>query len=77
MEARMKQLLEFLRREPAMVVAVVLAVVNTFATINAEQALHVQTIVESVIVLLAGGVVRQSVYSPATVDAMKRDGVLK
>ena len=77
MEARMRQLLEFLQREPAMIVAVVLAVVNTFATINAEQALHVQTIVESVIVLLAGGVVRQSVYSPATVEAMKRDGILK
>ena len=67
----MKQIMEFLQREPAMVVAVVLAAINTFATINAEQALHVQTIVESIIVLLAGGVVRQSVYSPATVEKIR------
>ena len=73
----MKQLLAFLQREPAMIVAVVLAILNIFTTLNAEQTMHVSTIVESIIVLLAGGVVRQSVYAPATVEAMKREGVLK
>ena len=57
----MKRFIDFLAREPAMAVAVVLAALNLIVDLNAEQALHVTTIVESIIVLLAGGVVRQNV----------------
>ena len=57
----MKRFIDFLAREPAMAVAVVLAALNLIVDLNAEQALHVTTIIESIIVLLAGGVVRQNV----------------
>ena len=57
----MSKFIEILAREPAMAVAVVLAALNLIVDLNAEQALHVTTIVESIIVLLAGGVVRQNV----------------
>ncbi len=57
----MKRFIDFLAREPAMAVAVVLAVANLAFDINAEQALHLSAIVESVILLLAGGVVRSQV----------------
>ena len=73
----MKRIIDFAAKEPAMIVAVILAALNMITTLNAEQTMHVSTIVESIIVLLAGGVVRQSVYAPATVEAMKREGVLK
>ena len=57
----MSKFIDFLAREPAMAVAVVLAALNLIVDLNAEQALHVTTIIESIIVLLAGGVVRQNV----------------
>ena len=68
----MSRFIDFLAREPAMAVAVVLAALNLIVDLNAEQALHVTTIIESIIVLLAGGVVRQNVYSPATVDEIRQ-----
>ena len=68
----MSKFIEILAREPAMAVAVVLAALNLIVDLNAEQALHVTTIIESIIVLLAGGVVRQNVYSPATVDEIRQ-----
>ena len=67
----MQRFIEYLAREPAMAVAVVLAVANLIVELNAEQALQVGVIVESIILLVAGGVVRQSVYSPATVDDIR------
>ena len=63
----MKRFIDFLAREPAMAVAVVLAALNLIVDLNAEQALHVTTIVESIIVLLAGGVVRQNVTPVAKI----------
>ena len=63
----MKGFIEFLAREPAMAVAVVLAALNLIVDLNAEQALHVTTIIESIIVLLAGGVVRQNVTPVAKI----------
>jgi len=67
----MQRVLKIIAHEPAMVVAIVLAVLNMVTTLNAEQTIHIQTIVESVILLLAGGVVRQSVYAPDTVDEIR------
>ena len=57
----MKTILNFIKNEPAMVVTFVLAVLNIFLDLSADQAVQVQTIVESILVLLGGGVVRQSV----------------
>ena len=57
----MHKIIEIAANEPAMVVALVLAGLNLFATVNAEQAIHIETIVESLILLLAGAVVRQNV----------------
>ena len=57
----MKRIIEWAATEPAMVVALVLAVANLAFDINAEQALHLSAIVESVILLLGGGVVRSQV----------------
>lgn len=57
----MKAIINFLKNEPAMVVTFVLAVLNIFLDLNADQAIQVQTIIESILVLLGGGVVRQSV----------------
>ena len=63
----MSKFIDFLAREPAMAVAVVLAALNLIVDLNAEQALHVTTIIESIIVLLAGGVVRQNVTPVAKI----------
>ena len=57
----MHKIIEIVAHEPAMVVAVILAVLNLFTTVNAEQAIHIETIIESLILLVAGGIVRQSV----------------
>ena len=57
----MHKIIEIVAREPAMVVAVILAILNLFTTVNAEQAIHIETIIESLILLLAGAVVRQNV----------------
>ena len=68
----MKRVLDAISREPAMLAALFLAILNIFTTINADQAVHIETIVESIVLLLTGGVVRQSVYSPATVDDIRK-----
>ena len=57
----MKRIIDFAAKEPAMIVAVILAALNMVTTVTAEQVVHVETIVESIIVLLAGGVVRSQV----------------
>lgn len=57
----MKAVLDWIAREPAMVVALVLAIVNTIWNVTADQAVQIQTIVEAVIVLVAGKVVREQV----------------
>ena len=67
----MSVLLKLAREEPAVIVSVVLAVLNMVFTLSAEQALNITTLVESILLLIAGGVVRQSVYSPATVDDIR------
>jgi formate-dependent nitrite reductase membrane component NrfD len=62
----MQKILEFLAREPAMVVAVALAIANMlFTTLTSEQALQVQTIVESALVLIGGAVIRENVTPTA------------
>ena len=66
----MEAIRNFVKKEPAMIVAVALAILNTVFTLSAEQALSAQVIVENVMLLIAGGTVRQSVYSPATVEKM-------
>ena len=57
----MKAFLNFIRNEPAMVISLVLAGLNMVVTLNADQQLHVSTILESLIVLLGGAVIRQNV----------------
>jgi hypothetical protein len=57
----MKALLERLVREPAMVTAVVLALVNTVWKVTADEAVHLSTIIETILVLVAGKVIREQV----------------
>ena len=64
----MQALVKFLRDEPAMVAAAVLAIANLFFSVTAEQALHLQAAVESVILLLVGGAVRSQVKPMAKIE---------
>jgi hypothetical protein len=57
----MKALLERIVREPAMVTAVVLALVNTVWKVSADEAVHLATIIEAALVILAGKIVREQV----------------
>ena len=57
----MKALFAKLAQEPALVVAVILAIINTFVSINADQALGLTTIIEALLTLVAGAVVRSQV----------------
>ena len=57
----MQAILRMISNEPAMFVALILALVNTFADPNQVQTDAVRQIVEAAIVLLSGLVVRQSV----------------
>ena len=68
----MKALLDWIAREPAMVVALILAGLNMIVTLNAEQQLQVSTIIETLIVLVAGGVVRSQVTPVSKLPASSR-----
>lgn len=68
----MKALLDWIAREPAMVVAIILAGLNAVVTLNADQQLQVTTIIESLILLAAGGVVRQNVTPVSKLPASQR-----
>ena len=57
----MKALLDWIASEPAIVVAIVLALVNAIWTITADQAVQLQTVIEVLLTLIAGGVVRSQV----------------
>ena len=57
----MKSIVQFISREPAMIVTLILAIANTFADVNAGQAEAIRQMVEAAIILLSGLVVRQSV----------------
>ena len=57
----MRAVIEFIAREPAMVVTLILAIANSFADLNAGQADAVRQMVEAAIILLSGTVIRQSV----------------
>ena len=57
----MNAILKLIREEPALITAVVIAALNMVFTLNAEQVLTVQTIVESILLLIGGGVVRSQV----------------
>jgi len=57
----MNAILKLIREEPALITAVVIAALNMAFTLNAEQVLTVQTIVESILLLIGGGVVRSQV----------------
>ena len=63
----MSVLLKLAREEPAVIVSVVLAVLNMVFTLSAEQALNITTLVESVLLLVAGGVVRSQVTPVAKI----------
>jgi len=68
----MKSILALVQREPAMVVALILAGLNMIVTLNAEQQLQVSTIIETLIVLVAGGVVRSQVTPVSKLPASSR-----
>ena len=57
----MRGIIQFIRREPAMLVALVLAIVNAFVELNAGQADAIRSIAEATIILLGGTVIRQAV----------------
>lgn len=57
----MQAILKFMKNEPAMVVAVALAIVNILWDVTAEQAVHLTTMVETALLLIGGTAVRQSV----------------
>ena len=63
----MSVLLKLAREEPAVIVSVVLAVLNMVFTLSAEQALNITTLVESILLLIAGGVVRSQVTPVAKI----------
>ena len=67
----MEAIRNFIKKEPAMIVAVVIAILNTAFTISGEQMLLLELIIENIVLLIGGGVVRQGVYSPATVERMQ------
>lgn len=58
----MEGIKNFIRREPAVIISVVLAALNLiFSDLTASQEETIRTIVESVLVLVGGTVVRQNV----------------
>ena len=58
----MKSILRFVKREPAMVVALIVAGLNAIGlAATGEGATSLQLLVESLVVLVGGGIVRQNV----------------
>ena len=58
----MKSILRFVKREPAMVVALIIAGLNAVGLAATEEgATNLQLLVESLVVLAGGGIVRQNV----------------
>ena len=57
----MKAIINFIRNEPAMVVSVILAALGLFVNLDQGQKDAVTNIVQSIVILLGGAVVRQSV----------------
>ena len=58
----MKTIINFIRREPAMVVSVVLAVANIlFSELSSGQEETLRSLIESVLVLIGGATVRANV----------------
>lgn len=51
----------YVRREPAMVTAVALALINTVWSVTADQVVALELIVENVLVLVAGKTIREQV----------------
>lgn len=61
----MKAILSFVKSEPAMLVAVIIGGLNLFMNPSETQTEAVRTIVESIVILLGGTVVRSSVTPTA------------
>jgi Ni,Fe-hydrogenase I cytochrome b subunit len=57
----MNAILNFIRNEPAMIVTIILGGLNLFFNLNDGQVDAVRNIVESIVILLGGTAVRQSV----------------
>lgn len=66
-------MLKLITHEPAVIVALVLAILNTFLPLDDGQRQSVTLIVENVLLLIAGVVVRSSVTPVAKIDG----GVVK
>ena len=60
----MKAILDFIRNEPAMIVSVILAGLGLFVNLDQGQKDAVTNIVQAIVILLGGAVVRQSVTPP-------------
>lgn len=57
----MKTILDFVKSEPAILVSVILGALNIFTSPSGTQVEAVRTIVESLVILLGGTVVRANV----------------
>lgn len=57
----MKAIVDLIRREPVMIVTLVLAILNVFFNLSEGQTDAVRNIIESVIVLLGGTIARANV----------------
>lgn len=58
--------------EPAMVVVIVVAIANTFWSLSQDQVDALTLIIENILLIVSGGVVRQSV---TPVAKLKRKGI--
>lgn len=70
MEARMSTILKRAREEPALLVALALAVINL--VVGGEQAEHLQRVIESIAVLAGGFVVRSQVTPVSKLPESRR-----
>ena len=57
----MKRIIDWIKTEPAMLVSVVLAALGLFVNLDQGQKDAVTNIVQAIVILLGGAVVRQSV----------------
>jgi hypothetical protein len=60
-EVPMRTILNLVKREPAMLVALILALVNLVWSVTEEQAVQIAALIETLVVLVSGAVVRSQV----------------
>jgi hypothetical protein len=63
-----KSVLNWIRNEPAMIVTFALVILNTFWTVNAEQQIQIQLVIENVLLLIGGKAIRDQVTPVAKLN---------